>query len=116
MSSSVLAMKDERLNRELLQLDPKTRIEQTCDAEVMFQIHRNQMPDVDKVIAYTFGDPIFGENSVAAPGAVFRSRGRWYHLSYTCQTGPKHLDAHSLRYEIGPMIPRAEWGKYFLYD
>lgn len=117
MSTSVVAMNDERLNRELLRLDPKTRLEQTCDTEIMFQINRSQARfEVDKVIAYTFGDPVFGKDSIVAPGAVFRSRGNWYHISYNCVTGPKHLDAHSLHYEIGSKIPRMEWAKYYLYN
>ncbi|QAY97192.1 hypothetical protein CWB41_04750 [Methylovirgula ligni] len=117
MNSSAMALNDERLNRELLRLDPETRLEQTCDTEVMFQINRNQPRfEADKVIAYTFGDPTFGENSIAAPGGVFRSRGNWYHISYNCMTGPKHLDAHSLHYEIGPEIPKSLWTKYSLYN
>lgn len=116
-TSKVMALDDARLNGQLLRLDPETRLEQTCDTEVMFQINREQKAfRVDKVIAYTFKDPVVGKNSIKAPGAVFRSRGDWYHLSYECMTGPRHLDAHSLHYKIGPKIPRTAWNKYYLYD
>lgn len=111
------ALQDERLNGQLMKLDPETRLEQTCDTEVMFRINReNRKFSVDKVIAYAFGDTISDENSFVAPGAVLRSRGEWYRLSYTCTTGPRHLDAHKLKYQIGPVVPCSKWQKHFLYD
>ncbi|AYD04655.1 DUF930 domain-containing protein [Neorhizobium sp. NCHU2750] len=111
------ALKDERLNGQLLKLDPATRLEQTCDTEVMLRINReNRKFGVDKVIAYTFGDTTTSENMVEAPGAVLRSRGQWYRLQYVCRTGPRHLDAHELKYKIGPVVPRSKWKKYYLYD
>jgi hypothetical protein len=70
----------------------------------------------DKVIAYTFRDPTYGPNSVTAPGAVFRSKGEWYHLSYRCETGPHHVHVRKLDYEIGGKVAKANWDKYFLYD
>ncbi len=115
--TSALALNDERLNGQLLKLDPETRLEQTCDTEVMFRINRdNPKFSVDKVIAYAFGDTISNKNLFKAPGAVMRSRGQWYRLNYVCMTGPRHLDAHELKYEIGPVIPRSKWQKHYLYD
>jgi len=105
------------LNGQLLKLDPETRLEQTCDTEVMFKINRQHGNyKVDKVIAYSFKDSTINHNTVEAPGAVFRSRGHWYHLKYFCQTGPRHLDAHKLTYEIGAEIPRKQWAAHYLYD
>lgn len=115
-ASAVYGLKDERLNGQLLKLDPVTRLEQTCDTEVMFRINReNRKFKVDKVIAYAFGDTIMDENALEAPGAVLRSRGQWYRLTYVCKTGPRHLDAHELEYEIGPLVPRSKWQKHYLY-
>jgi hypothetical protein len=47
---------------------------------------------------------------------VVRGRGKWFHLKYRCQTGPRHLDAHRINYEIGEEIPRSLWVRYSLYD
>lgn len=117
ISSTALALNDERLNRQLLKLDPETRLEQTCDTEVMFRINRDAGKfEADKVIAYAFGDTAIDGNSFNAPKAVFRSRGEWYHLKFACQTGPRHLDAHRLTYEIGPIVPHSEWSRHYLYD
>ena len=116
-SQSAWSLNDDRLNSQLLKLDPATRLEQTCDAEVMFKINKeNKELSVDKVIAYTFGNPTVGTNSLTAPGAALRSRGSWYHLSFYCETGPQHLDAHKLSYQVGAEIPQDLWTKYFLYD
>ncbi|OLP53141.1 hypothetical protein BJF92_17695 [Rhizobium rhizosphaerae] len=111
------ALSNERLNDQLMKLDPQTRLEQTCDTEVMDQINRERSTfNVDKVIAYTFHDPVIQDDLLTAPGAVLRSNGRWYRLSYRCQTGPRHLDAHQLNYRIGSEIPRAQWPALYLYD
>ncbi len=116
-SSSVLALDDGRLKGQLMKLDPQTRLEQTCDAEVLLRINRDRTSlNVEKVVAYTFEEPVVGENSIAAHGAAFRSGGNWYHLAYDCVTGPRHLDAHELHYEIGAKIPKSDWAKYDLYD
>jgi hypothetical protein len=116
-ASPAWALDSERLNRELLKLDPVTRLEQACDTEVMLRINKeNRDYSVDKVIAYTFTNPTIGPNSIKAPGAALRSRGTWYHLSFYCETEAEHLDAKKLSYEIGTAIPREDWEQYYLYD
>lgn len=116
-STGAMALDDGHLKGQLMKLDPETRLEQTCDAEVLLRLNRDQGAlNVEKVIAYTFADPVFGKNSITARGAAFRSQGVWYHLSYECVTGPRHLDAHELRYKIGAKVPRSDWGKYDLYE
>lgn len=116
-ASSAMALDDRRIKDQLLKLDPESRLEQTCDTEVMLRITHDANPfNVDRVVAYSFGEPIYGKNSIRAGGAAFRSRGEWYDLSYDCVTGPKHLDARSLHYQIGAKIPRSEWAEHELYD
>jgi hypothetical protein len=108
--------RDSSLKQQLLKLDPKTRLEQACDTEAMLRIKQNYGYRPDKVIAYTFRDPVYGANSIKAPGAVFRSKGEWYHLSYRCQTGPQNIDVRDFAYQIGGKVLRENWDKYFLYD
>lgn len=116
-TTAASALNDDRLNGQLMKLDPETRLEQTCDTEVMFRINRdNPKFSVDKVIAYAYGDTASNGNLFKAPGAVLRSCGQWYRLNYVCMTGPRHLDAHELKYDIGPVIPRSKWQKHYLYD
>jgi hypothetical protein len=108
---------DATIKKQLQKLDPSERMEQSCDTEAMRKIGADKNGfRPDKVIAYTFSDPDMGENSIHAPGAVFRSRGDWYHLTYNCVTGPKHINVRSLDYKIGEKVPREKWTKYYLYD
>ncbi|MGO4566202.1 DUF930 domain-containing protein [Rhizobium sp. 2YAF20] len=108
---------DTAIEKQLQKLDPSERMEQSCDTEAMKQIaDKKDGFKPDKVIAYTFSDPDMGENSIKAPGAVFRSKGDWYHLTYDCETGPQHIHVRSLSIEIGSKVPREDWGPHYLYD
>jgi hypothetical protein len=108
---------DGKLKAQLLKLDPKTRLEQACDTEAMIRIKKDESPyRPDKVIAYTFKDPVYARNAITAPGAVFRSKGEWYHLAYKCHTDTQNISVQKLAYKIGDKIDRSNWEKYYLYD
>lgn len=108
---------DARIERQLEALDPDTRLEQACDTEAMARITAARKGfKADKVIAYTFADPEMEGDSLKAPGAVFRSRGEWYRLSFTCATGPRRVNVKSFDYQIGSIVPRADWTQNYLYD
>lgn len=116
LATSAFAV-DAAIKQQLEKLDPSERMEQSCDTEAMRKIAADKggfRPD--KVIAYTFSDPAMGDDTIKAPGAVFRSSGEWYHLSYDCVTGPKHINVRSLTYAIGEKVPHDEWTKHYLYD
>jgi len=115
--TSVLAY-DQKLQQQFEQLDPETRLEQVCDSAVMDAVNQ-QVPSMraDRVIAYTFENPTIDGNEIVAPGASIRGQGKkWFHISFLCQTGPKHLHAHELSYELGAEIPRDEWEDHNLFD
>ncbi|OJF94246.1 DUF930 domain-containing protein [Pararhizobium antarcticum] len=114
-ATSTSAM-DQRLVRQFEKLDPETRLEQRCDTEAMERISADKsVYRPDKVIAYTFADPVMEENAMKAPGAVFRSKGEWYRLTFKCSTGPEHLKVLSFKYKIGEVVPHDEWEKHYLY-
>ena len=100
---------DASVMRQLNALAPEERLEQRCDTE-----QKGMRPD--KVIAYTFGDPEVGKNSIKAPGAVFRSAGEWYKLKYKCQLKSDSLSIQSFDYRVGDKIPEEQWKKLYLYD
>ncbi len=107
---------DQRLVRQFEKLDPETRLEQRCDTEAMEQISADKsVYRPDKVIAYTFADPIMEDNAMKAPGAVFRSKGEWYRLKFKCSTGPDHIEVLSFKYKIGDIVPHDEWERHYLY-
>ena len=107
---------DARMKAGLLKLDPATRLEQRCDAEVADRIaSEDKRFDPDKVIAYATQEPKVAGNEIRTRGGVFRSDGQWYHVAYKCVTAPDHMQVLSLRYKIGDRIPKDEWDQYNLY-
>lgn len=107
---------DARLRAGLLKLDPQTRLEQRCDAEVLDRINQDDHHyDPDRVVAYAFATPEMGDDAIRSPGAAFRSNGKWYRLKFKCRTAPDHMEVLSFRYRIGDRIPESEWSKYNLY-
>ena len=108
---------DNRIARQLKALAPDERREQRCDIEAMNRIAKEEKGfRPDKVIAYTFADPVEKGDLVKAPGAVFRSRGDWYRLKYRCETADHGLAIQSFKFKVGAMVPREDWEKYYLYD
>jgi len=107
---------DSRMKTELLELDPDTRLEQRCDAEVADRIaEEDKRFKPDKVIAYATQEPKEDGDEIKTRGGAFRSKGEWYRVSYKCLTAPDHMQVLSLRYSIGDKIPEDEWEQYNLY-
>lgn len=107
---------DARTVKQLDALAPDERREQRCDMEAMDRIRKEGDYRPDKVIAYTFGDPVENGNSIRAPGAVFRAGGDWYRLKFKCETAEEGLSIMSFDFKIGTKIPREKWEEYYLYD
>ncbi|WP_440982527.1 DUF930 domain-containing protein [Shinella sumterensis] len=108
---------DARVRGELQKLDPEERLEQRCDMEAMDKIsgaREGYRPD--KVIAYAFGDPKVDGTTLKTKGAVFRSKGEWYRLSYKCETSADRLEINAFKYTIGEPVPHDQWAAHYLYD
>ncbi|MCX7304384.1 MAG: DUF930 domain-containing protein [Hyphomicrobiales bacterium] len=107
---------DSRMKAGLLALDPDTRLEQRCDAEVLDRIAKEDKRFApDRVVAYATQEPKMDGDGIKTKGGAFRSKGEWYHVAYNCQTAPDHMQVLSLRYNIGDKIPEDEWEEYNLY-
>lgn len=107
---------DARVKNQLEKLTPEERLEQRCDIEAMDRIGKAEggfRPD--KVIAYAFGDPKLEGSTLKTKGAVFRSRGEWYRLSYKCETSNDSLDVDAFKFRIGDKVPHEEWTAHYLY-
>lgn len=108
---------DNALRAGLMKLDPETRLEQRCDAEVLDRIsHDDHNYKADRVVAYAFATPQMSGDAIKSSGAAFRSKGQWYRLKFKCQTAPDHMEVLQFLYKIGDEIPEADWAKYNLYD
>ena len=107
---------DARLKSGLLKLDPNTRLEQRCDAELLDRIARDSAEyRPDKVVAYATATPNIQGDEIKTRGGAFRSKGQWYHIDFKCETAPDHMTVLSLRYRIGDEIPEDAWSKYNLW-
>ncbi|MFC6445485.1 DUF930 domain-containing protein [Shinella zoogloeoides] len=115
-ASPALAL-DARIRGQLEKLTPEERLEQRCDMEAMDRIGGGKggfRPD--KVIAYAFGDPKLDGTTFKTKGAVFRSRGEWYRLSYKCEASDDRLEVNAFKYRIGEQVPHEDWAAHYLYD
>ena len=116
VASPAMAL-DARIRSQLQKLTPEERLEQRCDIEAMDKISDAKggyRPD--KVIAYAFGDPKLDGTTFKTRGAVFRSGGEWYRLSYKCEASADRLEVNAFKYKIGDMVPREDWASHYLYD
>ncbi|MDX3928825.1 MAG: DUF930 domain-containing protein [Shinella sp.] len=108
---------DGNIKRQLEKLDPNERVEQRCDIEAMERISAaKEGYRPDKVIAYAFGDTTLSGDMLKTKGAVFRSKGEWYRLSYRCEVTADRLDVTAFKFKIGEMVPHEDWQAHYLYD
>lgn len=88
--------------RALATLAVGARFEQLCDVEAMEQIARGQ-PEFkpERAVAYATADTKMIGNILIAKGAAFLSKGRWFRLSFRCETTPDHSKAVSFDFATG---------------
>lgn len=101
--------------QQMLELSPETRLEQRCNARAMGAVgreHKEFRPD--EIVAYAFADPQIHGNSIKATGAAVRSRGKWFRMSYTCQTSTDGLAIEAFAYSLGAEVPKPEWAEHSL--
>ena len=105
---------DERFERSLKMLDPVDRLEQLCDYTAMQAIRKDHPYKPDRAVAGN--EPSIKGDTIEAKVGAFRSKKRWYALSYSCTAAPDHLSVISFKYKIGDEIPEANWTSYGLWD
>lgn len=108
---------DARFERSLKMLDPGARLEQLCDYAAMTSIKQDRREyRPDRAIANARAEPRVAGHTIEATGAAFRSRKKWYALSYSCAADAEHMKVLSFRYKIGDEIPESNWAAYNLFD
>ena len=116
-AAAVADARENRFERSLKRLAPVDRLEQLCDYTAMKRIrkdHRRLRPD--RAVAGAAKQPHIKDNTIVAKGGAFRSRKKWYELSYTCTAAPDHLSVISFSYNIGSEIPENKWASYGLWE
>jgi uncharacterized protein DUF930 len=114
LTSPVLAV-DDRFERSLKMLDPVDRLEQLCDYKAMQEIRKDHTVfRPDRAVAGN--EPRIKGDTIVAKVGAFRSKKKWYLLSYSCTAAPDHLSVTSFNYKIGDEIPEASWASYGLWE
>lgn len=108
---------DGRFERSLKMLAPAERLEQLCDYTAMMRI-REQNKDYrpDRAVANAMTEPVASSDTLEVTGGAFRSRKKWYALSYRCTATPDHLTVIAFRFTIGEEIPEAKWASFGLWQ
>ena len=112
-----VAADDARFLKSLTKLAPNERLIQICDYTALKQIRtdaRNFRPE--RAVAAAGADVKTKNDTIEATSGAFRSRGKWYALTYTCTGSPDHLQVVSFRYKIGDEIPESKWAGFGLWD
>jgi hypothetical protein len=106
-----------RFERSLKMLAPAERLEQLCDYTAMSHI-REQSKDYrpDRAVANAMTEPVATDDTLEVSGGAFRSRKKWYALSYRCTATPDHLTIMKFRFTIGEEIPESKWASYGLWE
>jgi hypothetical protein len=100
---------------QLLMLAPEARLEQRCNGRLSGEVRREQPKhSPDEVVAYAFADVRTRGSELDAPGAAFRSHGRWYRAQYHCRATPDGLDIEDFSYSVGAVVPRQDWEDHYL--
>lgn len=106
-----------RFERSLKRLSPGERLVQLCDYTAMKRIrkdHRQYRPD--RAVADARSRVYIDKNIVKAKGGAFRSRRKWYAMSYVCTGSPDSMKVISFTYKIGSQIPQSKWALYRLWE
>jgi Domain of Unknown Function (DUF930) len=113
----VAADADERFDRSLQMLAPAERLEQLCDYTAMARI-RGEKKEFrpDRAVANAMAEPSSKRDTLEVTGGAFRSKKKWYALTYRCTATPDHLKIVTFDYTIGAEIPEAKWASFGLWQ
>ena len=108
---------DERFARSLQMLAPAERLEQLCDYTALKRIRQEDKTfRPDRAAASAMAEPRVRQDTIEVVGGAFRSRGKWFALTYSCTATPDRTAVLAFRYAIGPEIPETKWAGYGLWQ
>jgi hypothetical protein len=115
--AAAAAAADGRFERSLEMLAPAERLEQLCDYTAMTRI-RSEKKEFrpDRAVANAMAQPRANGDTLEVTGGAFRSKKKWYTLSYRCTATPDHLKIVTFNYTVGEEIPEAKWASFGLWQ
>jgi hypothetical protein len=108
---------DGRFERSLKMLAPAERLEQLCDYTAMTRIRSEaKQYRPDRAVTNAMAEPKTTGDTLEVSGGAFRSRGKWYALSYHCTATADHMSVVTFRFVIGEEIPESKWASFGLWQ
>lgn len=113
-----VALADERFDRILQKLAPPERLEQLCDYTAMQRIRQaDKSLRPDRTVANAMAESVVIKNdTLEVKGGAFRSKHKWYALTYRCTATPDHTTVTAFDFKIGDEIPETKWAGYGLWQ
>src|SRR3990172_8924828 len=97
------AVADARFERSLQKLAPAERLEHLCGYTAMTRIRQDDKAfRPDRTVANAMTEPRVNADTIEVRGGAFRSRGKWFALSYSCTATPDRMAVVAFSYAIGP--------------
>lgn len=105
----------QRVRQGLRNFADSERLIQICNVEALEQIRR-AAPDVDPdtMVAYAMADLLYNGMTLTARGGAYRSRRKWFNVSFTCTAAPGYEAVAAFQFKLGDPIPEGEWEEHFL--
>ena len=115
--AAIASERPERFERSLQMLAPDERLEQLCDYTAITRI-RSEKKEFrpDRAVANAMTEPVAKGDTLEVNGGAFRSKKKWYMLTYRCTATPDHLKVVEFTYSVGEEIPEAKWASFGLWQ
>lgn len=99
-----------RIRHTLTTLADSERIVQLCNIEGLEQIRRAEPKyDPDTLVSYAMADIVTNGMTLSATGGAFRSRRKWFGISFNCTVAPGYEGVTAFEFKLGDPIPQDEW-------
>lgn len=96
-------------------LAPSEKLMQLCNIEGLEQIRQAQRTaDPDTLVSYAMSDPVTTGLTLSAAGGAFRSRRKWYGISFYCSVAPDLSAVTAFEFRLGEAIPPDQWEEHNL--
>jgi len=105
----------EHIRKAMGTLADSERIVQLCNIEGLEQIRRAAPSyDPDTLVPYAMADTTAAGFTITATGGAFRSRRKWYGISFRCTAAADYSGVTQFAFRLGDPIPEDQWEEHNL--
>ncbi|MBZ6078764.1 DUF930 domain-containing protein [Microvirga puerhi] len=116
VSFSAAQASSSRLPPSFMKIEPRTRSLQVCNNMGSREIGREkEYSRLDRVVVDAMSNPTFDRNTISGSGGAFRVKGQWHQFQFRCTLADDKLSATSFTFQVGDIIPEAQWERYGLW-